>query len=449
MTKLKDMEELLEKISNKEVVDYMREASMCYSTGAHRGCVVLSYIALFDDMRAKLSQFSKINSAAKLIWQEVEKRAGNQEVFESYMADKLQSEGFLTTAEHKQLGIIRDIRNRAAHPSGIKIKAEEARYIYCVVIDDFLSQSLLKTTHAVDALISRLEKSNFFPTTNIDEISEIAKQETLDIHPSAYPYLFAKLIDSLKGTDEQKNKNAERMVVGLARLNSPVIRDLIRSSIVVKQSHDKEFGSLIGRVIASDALVLAGLNADAIIRVRALLEASLNNVKSRPLTRLSHPAKQLAAMIVALGEVTLLNDYPSLTSAVIKMFPFSSEILQKLDDSPKIFQQFVKFWKKSSSSTTFETANGFADALAEIDDYCTLLSGEDALHLISGVVEAAEWGARRSKSLRTSKFKDAPNIRKLAIDYIGKNQKSADKIIGSHLSNTTASAFLQDELTES
>jgi len=29
MTKLQDMEELLEKISNKEVVDYMREASMC------------------------------------------------------------------------------------------------------------------------------------------------------------------------------------------------------------------------------------------------------------------------------------------------------------------------------------------------------------------------------------------------------------------------------------
>jgi len=55
------------------------------------------------------------------------------------MADQFHAEGFLSKAESKQLNIIRDMRNRAAHPSGAIPTAEEARFVYRAVIDDFLS----------------------------------------------------------------------------------------------------------------------------------------------------------------------------------------------------------------------------------------------------------------------------------------------------------------------
>ena len=83
MSTLADMEELLASISNKDMVDYMREALICYGASAYRGCIVMSYLALFDDLKLKLGELAKINGLAKTIWQEVERRSGNQEIFES------------------------------------------------------------------------------------------------------------------------------------------------------------------------------------------------------------------------------------------------------------------------------------------------------------------------------------------------------------------------------
>jgi len=61
--------------------------------------------------------------------------------------------------------------------------------VYRTVIDNFLSQQLLKTTHAVDAVLGRLDKANLFPTTNLEEVVAIARAELEEIHPAAYPYL--------------------------------------------------------------------------------------------------------------------------------------------------------------------------------------------------------------------------------------------------------------------
>ncbi len=75
---LMDMEELLGRISNRAMVGYMREASTCYAAGAYRGCIVLSYIALFDDLRAKLDHLAKVSKTAQKVHKEVEKRAGDR-----------------------------------------------------------------------------------------------------------------------------------------------------------------------------------------------------------------------------------------------------------------------------------------------------------------------------------------------------------------------------------
>lgn len=447
MSTLMDMEELLERISNRAMVGYMREASTCYAASAHRGCIVLSYIALFDDLRLKLDQLAKVNKAAQKVHKEVEKRAGDQDVFETFMADQLKKEGFLTTAEHKQLDIVRQIRNRAAHPSGVIAKAEEARYVYRVVIEDFLAQPLLKTTQAIDALVERLEGSNFFPTTQIADITEIARSALEGMHPEAYGSLLARLVDLVKGAVEQSRKNAERMLVGLARLDDPALTGLIRSVAVIKLSHDGDQAKMLGRLVAADATLLSGLKDDDVIRVRALLEANVDAPSTPAETKLSHPAKQLAAMVDRMGEDIVTDVYGAFADKVVARHPYSEDVIEAAKASPKLAAKLVSIWKSRAKSSQFTTANAFADALPVIDDAAELLSGGDALHIVAGVIEAAEIGAHRAKSARRTKFAQSPAIRQAAIDHIAAKPKGAAAIIEKHLPGTDAEEFVDDELS--
>lgn len=78
--------------------------------------------------------------------------------------------------------MIHDLRNKAAHPSGVHASAEEARFVFRVVILEFLADGLLKTTHAVDALVEELKNSNFFLTSKIAEIEAIVEDELNKLH---------------------------------------------------------------------------------------------------------------------------------------------------------------------------------------------------------------------------------------------------------------------------
>lgn len=446
MAALMDMEELLAKVSNPGMTGYLREAMSCYGAGAYRGCIVLSYIALFDDMRAKLAHLSTINKVARAVHNEVETRANDQDVFETFMADKLKKEGFLTAAEHTQLDIVRQIRNRAAHPSGVVAKAEEARYVFRVVIEDFLAQPLLKTTQAVDALTERLDGSNFFPTVNMDDIVAISKQSLEGMHPEAYGYLVAKLVKLVKGPDAPADQNADRMLIGLARLGDPQLMSPLRSIALVKLSHDSDFAKTVGRLIAANADLLAGLKEEDVIRVRALLEANIAT-KALP-NKLTHPAKQLAAMIDKLGEDAVFETYETFAEKVAARFPYHADLLEAARTSPLLTDQIVGTWKSKAKSSDYATANTFAEALPDLDEYSDLLKGIEAVRIFAGVVDAAETGAFSAKSARQSKFSLAPNIREIVVDYIKAKPKTATTAIEKILPGTKSKDFLKDELIE-
>jgi hypothetical protein len=450
MTALADMEELLASISNRLMVDYMREALTCYGAGAYRGCIVMSYLALFDDIRLKLAELARVNSTAKALWQEVEKRSGAQEVFESYMADQLLKSALLTKAEHKQLEIIRDIRNRAAHPSGVHAKAEEARYVYRTVIDNFLSQQLLKTTHAVDAVLGRLDKANLFPTTNLEEVVAIARAELEEIHPAAYPYLLNKLIEAHIYPDSLLSTNAGRMIVALAAFRDASIRGLIQKALLEGESHDSKYANLIGRVIAADANVLKGLKPDAVLRVHALLEASADNPTSRAITQLNHPLKQFVAMVNSLGENSVLFDYPSFDEKVIVRYTYTPGLLEGLDDAPSLRGKLVNIWVERAGSSTFDIANAFADAMPQLDNFAEIyLTDKEALKLVIAVVQAAKWGAWHSEGIRNNQFEATPKIAGMAVNYAAQKPKDSAKLVEQAFPGTTLDAFLKDELNSS
>ncbi|MDF3415786.1 MULTISPECIES: hypothetical protein [unclassified Sulfitobacter] len=447
MSGLADMEELLSLISNKDFVEYMREANSCYNVGAYRGCIVMSYITLFDDLRLKLDELAKVNSEAKKVALEVKKRANEQEVFETYMADQLKAKGLLEEKKYQRLSMIRDLRNKAAHPSGVLATAEEARFVYRTVISEFLSEALLKTTHAVDALIERVKKSNHFPSTNINEIIEIVDADCASIHDLAVPYLVTKLLQARDSAQKTASQNAERFLVGMSGMKSNEYRSVLRKKALEPNCTDSDAAPFIGRIIAADGQLLAGLSKTNKARVCKLLTDQTKTSKVGVTTKLSHPARQISELVSSLGETVVSDSYTAFFEAVLAKYPYSPVFYNGLQDAPKLKKTLISDWLEDAGSSTFDIANAFAKALPEVDEAAkTILTPKDSFEIIVAVCRAADTGAWSAKSVQKSKFSDCPELVHSAREYAKKNKESAKKKVVSALLATNLKEFLAENL---
>jgi hypothetical protein len=146
-------------------------------------------------------------------------------------------------------------------------------------------------------------------------------------------------------------------------LRNPVLRDIIRPKVLVANAHNSDYAGFVGRLTAADPKLLETLSGENALRVKSLLMSPTKTGKEPPLTRLSHPAKQLAEMIQELGEDATLKDYGEFVDQVVERYPYASVLLEVLKGAPKIADAVISAWKSSAKSTTFDTANAFAGAL--------------------------------------------------------------------------------------
>lgn len=128
------------------------------------------------------------------------------------------------------LDILRNIRNKAAHASGHKPSAEEARYIFYEVINRFLCQPILSTAQLIDELIQRLENNNFSPTTIKEDVKEVVAEEINSLHKQAFPMLISKLIEKTNSSSSNINigRNATLFITGLASLDKADLNKLLQ-----------------------------------------------------------------------------------------------------------------------------------------------------------------------------------------------------------------------------
>lgn len=124
--------------------------------------------------------------------------------------------------------MLRTLRNKAAHPSGHKPTAEEARYVYSETINRFLSKPVLSTTQVADQILSKLTNSYLFPTSNIQDHAIVVNEGVKNLHHDGYSYLLKKLIESLDNANEQIKLNAKRYLLGLSfkPLNNDVLEQI-------------------------------------------------------------------------------------------------------------------------------------------------------------------------------------------------------------------------------
>lgn len=430
------MEELLASIESTSIRDYMREAMNCYMASAYRGCIVLSYIALFDDLLAKLGELGKVNKSAKKIFDEASKKKTDQDVFESYLIDQLSATNLLSGLDAAFLNTLRVLRNKSAHPSGHKPSSEEARFIFFEVVSRFLSRPILSTTQLVDELILRLGNGNFFPSELISDIKVVVEEELASLHVEAIPQLVVKMTNAVVSSDTAISKNAGFFLTGLAALDRPEINKEIQAKVLQAKSDDPLYSQMVLRLLTSNGKLISSVSKACLSRINQVIADRIDTVKaSLSETRFSHPTAVFVSLSHQLDDAALLSDWKPVLTKLFEKRPYSEYLLSGFDDHPKTFDLYFSCILKDAGSSTFDKANAFAHAIENLDKKLSeLMSDKQAFEIVVAVLQAADWGAFGSKGLSDTKFKAAPRIREKAIAYASSNKAAASALLKEKLS---------------
>nr|WP_276533193.1 hypothetical protein [Enterobacter vonholyi] len=425
------MEELISDIVDVELKEYMREALTCYMTGAHRACVVLSFIAIFEDLLKKLDGMATTNKTARAIFTEISKKRDEQKVYENDLLNKLKSEKIITEIDADFLTVLKTLRNKAAHPSGHKPTAEEARYVYSETINRFLSKPVLSTTQVADQILSKLTNAYLFPTTNITDHSAVVNDGVRNLHSDGYSYLLLKLIESLDNANEQIKTNAKRYLLGLAfkPLNNDVLQQ-IKKHIIIDCCSDNNKAQLIMECIATNYRLLNGLDEIVYLRLNKMFEDSIISSKtSDQHTYLKHPI-QISKSLLKLDEEIINKFFKKSIDDVLEKYKLSPLLMKIVKNKDWAKRKVINSIFEKAGSSTFDEANSFARSASAYDeDLSHLMSNMECLELIVRVCDAGIWGAYGAEGMMKGKFNNIPKVKEKALKALLEDETASQELI--------------------
>lgn len=440
MATLTDFEELLASIHNSLIKDYMREAMNCYHNGAYRGCIVMSYIALFDDLIEKLGSIKDVNSDAKTIYIEVEKRRKDQDVFENYLLNQLASKQLISDLDSTTIDLIRDRRNKAAHPSGHHPSAEEGRYIFFEVIDKFLSKEALGTKHIVDEIVSRFHNTKFFISTSISDTETTVRHEIDKVHPEAYPYLIIQVFKAYKENSDTIEHNASYFLDGLACIDNENINEQLAQRVLNPCLGDDKLAHKCLSIISSNPSLIEIIEEVPKGRFKALLSEKIEEMDTSSVsTKLVHPSVIIKRMLDKLGLEYIANQFNDDIKNLISKIPFREGLIDLvISQSDELTDYYYTILYKNAGSYTFDTANNFIDRFYDIEAaVVNLFSGERCLTLMVEIIDSASHGAWRPGEIVENKFVPFKILRKNVIEYLDSGEEEqALKIIKKRVSGS-------------
>lgn len=422
---LTDMEELLGRVSNAAIADYLKEALACYGTGAHRACIVMTFIAVFEDLRSKTKQLVGVSKQAKAISKEIEDLADGQKPFETQLVERLQSSELITELQGQRLKQIINHRNKAAHPSGHHASAEEARFVFFEAIDKYLSQPILNANHAVDRVIDQLPNSNYFPDNNMANILAITTEETKGIHAAAYPYLINKIVELITDPDEITSKNSRFMMTGMANISE--MQEVIADRFIKPKCSDANYGDEIAAVLSSGPSIIKFTNDATKTRLNSLIEKVTEETKNTvPVTRMKHPLTVVKAMLSVIEDDIIFPTFQGSVSKIISKYWSNPVVIDSLSKSDKAFSQLCDYYISLAGSSNFSKANEFSQALPDLDQkLAETVSKQVSLKIIGSVYSAAEIGSWRAQSLRSDRFASIKALRSQAVSFIDEDMETA------------------------
>jgi len=419
MAGLSDMEELIATVPERHVADYLKEAMSCYGAGAHRACIVLAHIALFDGLRQKLLALAPVNSVAKSISDEIEALAGNQKVFETPLIHKMKTALIITQLEADILEQINKQRNKAAHPSGHLVTPEEARFVFSEVIQKFLSQPIRQTSVIVDQIMDKLGDANFFPGRMLPDMKAVVDQETANLDPSAMPALISKLAQKLDDPDATTQINANNFVLALTGRQDAETRKLIVKHVVDPKSLNVQNAEMISQIATTDPEIIGQFSQATKLRCRPLFLTNAQTVGVHGVyNELRHPAHLLGAAVSKLGGAFMLAEYGDFTNWVVAQAPRAPDFITALAQADLLFTQLLDQYLEKAAHSTWDISNPFATALPSMDvPLATSVSNEWAFKLVAAVARGAAWNGFGPLQITNNRFNDVPVLKAKAIAH--------------------------------
>lgn len=435
MAGLKDMEEALQSIESDIIKDYMREALTCYMTSAYRGCIVLCFIALFDDILDKLEPLASINKVAKKIFWNAKKLKDEQEVYENFLIEQLKSNSLLNELDANFADILRKLRNKSAHPSGHKPSSEEARFIYIEVITRFLSKPIFSTDYLVEEIIERLPNKNFFVDNQILSLKETVEEEIKNLHDDALPLLVIKLLDNFESSNSTTVKNVSSFFCGLVKVNKDKANSFISKNLIAKKCDNEKYDDLILKMISLNPLFLKEQSDGHIKRLIKIIDNSIERNKlSVPHSYLRHPLCFFPNLAKVYSDEEFLKLFDNSLSILFEKWPFSLQIEKIIKNKERTFNKYLHFIKDGLGSNDFNTANLFAKNALEINKILSKsISEEQSFQVIVAILLAAKNNAFESINLRDNHFKSMKTIKEKARTFITNNSEEATEYLSQKL----------------
>jgi hypothetical protein len=212
------MEELLNKVYDEEIKDYLNEAFKCYMGGSYRACVIISVIAGIYDLHKKVKALAASNSDFRKLDDEIDKRKQNLQVYEKHLIDQCATNeiDMLNNNEQKELQRCLDTRNDCAHPSNFICSAEKARDIYSSIIDILASKPVLLGCRHMNSVIDEMEEKSFFPINDTLKMKSIINDRLSRFQKKAIAPLFKQIVTTIKNTSSSTQKNNAIRFLALA-----------------------------------------------------------------------------------------------------------------------------------------------------------------------------------------------------------------------------------------
>jgi hypothetical protein len=412
---------------------------------------VLSYIALFDDLLAKLGELGNINSAAKLIFTEATKKKTDQDVYESYLIDQLTSKNLVSSLDSSFLTTLRTLRNKSAHPSGHKPSPEEARFIFFETIDRFLSKPILSTTQLVDELVARLKNSNFFPSTSSTDISCVVRDELANLHIEAMPQLVVKMAAAVTSNDPSIKNNSNNFLIGLSKLDMPLANAALRDKLIALRADDADYHDVIVQAISVNGKLISDIRGTPLERVKSILAKKISEVTSAlSESNLTHPTAALVSLAEAMPEADFLAIFKLEIEALFKKRAHSEFVVKLVKDKSSLIPIYLPLLLEKAGSNDFATANAFSNAVEALDNSLgEILTDEQSLQLIVAIMQAANHGSWSAKAALSAKFAGISTLRSKATAFITSHEADAANLIKTKLSETKPmSEFVEANLTD-
>ncbi|MEJ0076856.1 MAG: hypothetical protein WDO17_15670 [Alphaproteobacteria bacterium] len=431
MAGLSDMEELIGTVSNKDISNFLREALACYGTGAFRACIVLTNIALFDDLRAKIKAIAPTSTVAKAVSDAIEPLAAAQKVFETPLIHKLKTAKIISELEAQRLEQLNDHRNKAAHPSGHEVTAEEARFVFSEAIQKFISKPIRQTSYIVDEIISKIADKNFFPSTMLPDMRAVAEHETENLDPTAIPFLISKLVATSNGSDPDAGRNARHFLLAWASKRDDQIRKCMTTALMKPMASVDTNSEFISMLIAADPRLLPEVDNITRQRTRALLLKNAAEFGSiAPYSQLRSPAHILGACLREFGEAIMISEMGDFVDWVVVNTPDIPNLISDCANAPNILSRLFAGYLERASSSQWTTSNAFAQAVPPLDPpLAAVLTNADALKLVAAFVKGADWNGFGPMEIAGNQFAALPLIRQKAKSYTTSNPTEAQAVL--------------------